>query len=89
MDLPDFRVWRWHASARQQPHIAGSVLHQIVPERRVGFESYYKIALMPWLLLTPDIQVVGPSQEQEGTSLVGRKSVGLATILGVRLQTIF
>ncbi len=54
-----------------------------------GFEAYYKIALTPWLLLTPDIQVVGPSQKQEVTSLVGRKSVGLATILGVRLQTIF
>lgn len=44
-----------------------------------GFEMYYNIALTPWLLLTPDLQVVSPAQRRADT----------ATILGFRLQTIF
>jgi porin len=56
-----------------------------------GFEAYYNIALTPWLLLTPDVQVVGPSQKQHTVShdRLGRpvtESVGTATILGLRLQ---
>ena len=50
-----------------------------------GFEAYYKVALTPWLLLTPDIQVVGPAQIREA---VTRKAVGLATVLGFRLQLV-
>lgn len=53
-----------------------------------GVEAYYNFAVTPWMLLTPDIQVVGPAQKQSIASLGTRKSVGTATILGVRLQLI-
>jgi porin len=60
-----------------------------------GFEAYYNVALTPWLLLTPDIQVIGPSQRQQ---LVNRSQdatvprlgpfIGTATVFGVRLQVV-
>jgi porin len=52
-----------------------------------GFEAYYDVALLPWLLLTPDLQVIGPSQRQQ---VVDRhlEYIGTATIFGVRLQVL-
>jgi porin len=50
-----------------------------------GFEAYYKVALTPWFLLTPDIQVVGPAQIREAAT---GKVVGLATVLGIRLRLV-
>jgi porin len=53
-----------------------------------GFEAFYDVALTPWLLLTPDLQVVGPSQKQQFVGFRARESIGTATILGVRLQVV-
>ena len=55
-------------------------------------------AITPWLLLTPDIQVVGGAQKEKITIgrnllrlpfIVSRMSIGTATILGFRMQTVF
>jgi porin len=63
-----------------------------------GFEAFYNIAVTPWLMLTPDIQVVRGAQKEKITvrrDLLGlpfiasRKSIGTATILGLRLQMVF
>jgi porin len=65
-----------------------------------GFEAFYNLAITPWLMLTPDIQIVRGAQKEKitiGTSpgpigvpfIANRKSIGTATILGVRLQTVF
>ena len=64
-----------------------------------GFEGFYNVAITPWLLLTPDIQVVRGAQKQQITIgqgpilgvpfIASRKSIGTATILGLRLQTVF
>ena len=54
-----------------------------------GVEAFYNVALTPWMLLTPDVQVVGPTQKQERTGFLQRQSIGTATILGIRLQLIF
>lgn len=53
-----------------------------------GFEAFYNIALTPWLFLTPDIQVVDPSQKRKIVrgSTIGTESIGTATVLGLRLQ---
>jgi len=59
-----------------------------------GFEAFYNIALTPWLLLTPDVQVIGPAQKRGLTgSVAGPKTapgsyIGMATVLGVRLQVV-
>ena len=54
-----------------------------------GFEAYYNVALTPWLLLTPDIQVIGPSQKQKIDTFRNRPSISTATVLGIRLQLVF
>ena len=53
-----------------------------------GFEAYYNVALTPWVLLTPDVQVIGPSQKRRivNGSTIGTASIGTATVLGFRLQ---
>lgn len=51
-----------------------------------GFEAFYNVALTPWLLLTPDVQVVGPAQKREFRT---RESVATGVVLGVRLQVVF
>ncbi len=54
-----------------------------------GFEAFYNIALTPWLLLTPDVQVIGPAQKRRFVNgLASRESIGTATVLGVRLQLV-
>jgi porin len=54
-----------------------------------GFEAYYNLAITPWMLLTPDIQVIGPSQKQQFNGLFSRQNIETATVLGVRMQLIF
>jgi porin len=54
-----------------------------------GFEAFYNVAITPWMLLTPDIQVIGPSQKRRAIGLVQRESVGTAVALGFRIQLIF
>jgi porin len=44
-----------------------------------GFEAYYNIHVTPWAQLTPDIQVIRPSQERVDT----------ATVVGLRLRLVF
>ncbi|HEY2388080.1 MAG TPA: carbohydrate porin [Candidatus Binatia bacterium] len=53
-----------------------------------GFEAYYNVAITPWLLLTPDIQVIGPSQKQQITGLRSRTNIDTAAVLGFRLQVV-
>ncbi len=54
-----------------------------------GFEAFYNVALTPWLLLTPDVQVIGPAQRREILGLVQRENVATAVVLGARLNVIF
>jgi porin len=63
-----------------------------------GFEAFYNVAVSPWLQLTPDIQVVRGSQKDKvtiGQNILGlpvitdRKSIGTATILGLRMKMVF
>jgi len=62
-----------------------------------GFEAFYNFAITPWALLTPDIQVVRGAQKDIttigqgalGLPRLDRKSIGTATVLGLRLQLLF
>jgi porin len=63
-----------------------------------GFEAYYNFAITPWLKLTPDIQVVRGAQKNQVSISSGplgllpridKKSIGMSTILGIRLQMVF
>jgi len=53
-----------------------------------GFEGYYNLAVTPWAIFTPDIQVVAPTQKRQVSGgTVDR--IGTATVLGVRLRIVF
>jgi porin len=54
-----------------------------------GGELFYNIAIRPWMLLTPDLQVIEPSQRERRVGPGRRESVKVATVLGLRLQLIF
>ena len=59
-----------------------------------GFEAFYNVAITPWLRVTPDIQVVRGAQKNKFTlsplpAIISKKSIGIATILGLRMQMVF
>lgn len=53
-----------------------------------GLEAYYNVAVLPWLLLTPDIQLIDPAQRREFVAIGDQRSIGKAVVLGVRLQVV-
>lgn len=54
-----------------------------------GGELFYNFALTPWLLLTPDLQIIAPSQKERIVNLVDREKIDTAVVLGFRLQVLF
>src|SRR5262249_40070216 len=60
-----------------------------------GFEAFYNLALTPWLMLTPDIQVSRPAQRQTIKvvsvlpPVVKRNDINPAVVLGLRMQIVF
>jgi porin len=54
-----------------------------------GIEIFYNFAITPWMLLTPDLQIIAGSQRQRVTGrIVEREFIGTGTILGLRLQVV-
>lgn len=51
-----------------------------------GFEAFYDVAITPWLELTPDVQVIGPSQKRTGQP---SEDVANAVVLGFRVRLVF
>jgi porin len=57
-----------------------------------GFEAFYNFAIMPWLKLTPDVQIVRGVQKHKFTlspPAISKEKINTATTLGVRLQIVF
>jgi len=60
-----------------------------------GVEAYYNIAVTPWLLVTPDVQVIGPAQKHplghnsQGLPVLAPENISTATVLGLRWQVVF
>jgi len=80
------------------PTIQGLLQTREFLRNEYGFEAFYNFAITPWALLTPDIQVVRGAQKDTVTIGQGplgllprldRKSIGTATVLGLRLQLLF
>jgi porin len=72
----------------QSPTLQGPLRTRSFLRDEWGFEAFYNAALTPWLLLTPDIQIIGPTQKQRALGLVQRESVDTAVVLGFRIQLI-
>jgi len=80
------------------PTIQGQLQTTKLLRDEYGFEAFYNFAITPWLLLTPDIQIVRGAQKDKVTIGQGPlgllpglniKSIGTGTILGLRLQLVF
>jgi len=61
-----------------------------------GFEAFYNAAITPWLLLTPDLQIIRGAQKDQVSITqglivprIGRANINTATVLGFRLQALF
>jgi porin len=87
-DLDRFGIGYYYIIV-DNPTLQGPFVTRSFLEDEWGFEVFYNLALTPWMLLTPDIQVVGPAQKRSVTGLLASESVDVATVLGVRLQLIF
>ena len=82
------------------PTLQGALQNTKLLRDEYGFEAFYNFAITPWLQLTPDIQVVRGAQKNQITIgntpgplpipvITSKKSVGTATILGLRMQMVF
>ena len=62
-----------------------------------GFEAFYDVAITPWLLLTPDLQVIRGAQKDTvnivqgplGLPRIQKNSIDTAIVVGARLQMLF
>ena len=80
------------------PTIQGPFQTRKLLRDEYGFELFYNFAITPWLLLTPDLQVVRGAQKDKLSIVQGplgilpridAKSIGTDTVLGIRLQMVF
>ena len=67
----------------------GTIVNRSLFRNEYGFEAYYKIAVTPWMLLTPDLQIIRPAQKQQVVSPFGLQGINTARVFGVRLQLLF
>lgn len=79
---------------RNDPRVL-PILNISLLRNEYGFEAFYNFAITPWMLLTPDVQLVRPAQGKQlvsGGGLLGLPSlqdVNTAAVIGIRLQTLF
>jgi porin len=79
------------------PELQGAFRSVKLLRDEYGFEAFYNVAITPWLMVTPDIQVVRGAQKDKFTLdnsgpqpvITSKKSIGTATILGLRMQMVF
>jgi len=72
------------------PRLQGPLQTRNFLRNEYGIEAFYDIAITPWLLLTPDLQVIrGAQKETFNIDPAQRNSIDTAVVLGVRLQVIF
>jgi porin len=80
------------------PTIQGPFRTTKLLQDEYGFEAFYNVAITPWLLLTPDLQVIRGAQKDKLSVVQGplgvlprinKNSISTATVLGLRLQVLF
>jgi porin len=80
------------------PTIQGPLRTRTLLRDEYGFEAFYNVAVTRWLLLTPDLQVIRGAQKDKISLVQGplgllpridKKSIGTATVLGIRAQVQF
>jgi porin len=69
-------------------HIVAALRRRLSLDHEQGGELFYNIELLPWLHVTPDIQIIGPSR-RIGTLLVPGKRIDTAVVTGFRIKIDF
>jgi len=77
----------WYYADITNPTLAGPLATRSFLRNERGVEVYYTVAITPWALLTPDIQIVRPAQEKRSSQ--DSEDVDTNTILALRLQLLF
>ena len=77
-----------------RPEITGLFRSVKLLRDEYGFEAFYNLALTPWLMVTPDIQVVRGAQKNKIAvsplpAIISKSSIGTSTVLGLRMQVLF
>jgi len=86
-DLDQFGVGYYYSSINNPTLKTPSATRSALQDEW-GFEAYYNVAVTPWLLVTPDIQVIGGAQKQQFLGNGQRRIVGDATVVGFRAQVV-
>ena len=74
----------------RNPQFTVAIANRTFLRNEYGFEAFYDVALTPWMQLTPDIQIIRPTQKDEFTLMpLSRQGIDTATVFGVRLQMYF
>jgi len=80
------------------PTIQGPLQTTKLLRDEYGFEAFYNFAITPWVLLTPDIQIVRGAQKDiinitqgplGALPRIDKKSISTSTVLSLRLQLVF
>jgi len=80
----------WYYIDVKSPTFTGPLATRELLRDEQGAEAYYSVALTPWAILTPNIQVIHGAQKQTVALLpADRQDIGTATIMGLRLQMLF
>jgi porin len=79
------------------PRLPGLSPHVEFSRDESGVEAYYNLAITPWALLTPDIQIIRGAQKDKFSVTQGplgvlpridKKSISTSTVLGLRLHAV-
>ena len=54
-----------------------------------GAELFYNVAVFPWLHVTPDLQIIGPSRKTVGTPGNPGKNIQTGIVAGIRVKVDF
>jgi porin len=78
----------------RNPSFTGPLTTREVLGNENGGEAYYNFALTPWAILTPDVQIVRPAQQNkisvnQTVPGINTQNIETAIIGGVRLQLVF
>jgi porin len=86
-DLDQFGLGYYYSSISNPTLQVGTVGLSALQDEW-GFEAYYNAALTPWLLVTPDIQVIGGAQKKQLQGPNAGSFIDNAVVLGFRLQVL-
>ena len=72
------------------PQFTGPLATRSFLRNEYGFEAFYNAAITPWMVLTPDLQIIRPAQVDRVNFVPPfRPGITTAKVFGVRLQMYF